>query len=246
MFEHIFFKKKYLHLDKLIDKRNQILWYEINKNYKVSFKKSLQSEYAAYQQSRKVTFYIDENNLCASSFTHELLHVYLSLKGLHISGGLKNRIMSDEFFNSIFSCNLLEHMGNCLDHAKMLPIYFELGFEREKFITDFIVFKCTETELNELERYYRVFNKINTNAVDPYIGRLVSIITDPNENFNYDKYLLRLKNIDSKLFFTIYNLFDNWKKVKIENRTILDEDYISVLNIFIDELNTWKRTNTFS
>lgn len=246
MFGHSFFKMKYLHLDKLIDNRNQNLWYDINKNYKVSFKKSLQSEYAACQQSNKVTFYIDENNFCVSSFTHELLHVFLSLKGLHISGGLKNRIIFDEFFNSILSYNLLEHIGNCLDHVKMLPIYLELGFEREKFTTDFDVFKCTETELNELERSYKVINKINTNTVDAYIGRLVSIIADPNENFDYDKYLHRLKNIDSKLFLTICNLFDNWEKVKIENRTILDEDYISVLNVFIGELNTWKRTNAFS
>jgi hypothetical protein len=246
MFGYSFFKKKYLHLDKLIDKRNKTLWFDINKNYKVSFKKSSQSEYAVCQQSNKVIFYIDENNLCASSFTHKLLHVFLSLKGLHISGGLKNRIIFDEFFNSIISYNLLEHIGNCLDHIKMLPIYLELGFEREKFITDFDVFKCTETELNELERYYRVSNKINTNAVDEYIVRLVSIIADPNENFDCNKYLIRLKIIDSKLFLTIYNLFDNWKKVKIENRTILDEGYISVLNVFIDELNTWKRTNAFS
>lgn len=246
MFEHIFFKKKYLHLDKLIDKRNIALWNEINKNFKVSFEKTLQPEYAIYQQAKKVTFYIDENNLCVSSFTHELLHVYLSLKGLHISGGLKNRIMTDDFFKLLFSKNLIEHIGNCLDHVKMLPLYLELGFEREKFISDFYFYKCTETEINELERYYRVFNKINTNAVDTYIGRLVSIIADPNDDFNYDNYLYRLKNIDSKLFLTIYNLFDNWKKVKIENRTILDEDYISVLTVFFYELNVWKHTNVFS
>jgi hypothetical protein len=246
MFGYIFFKKKYLHLDKLIDNRNNALWTDINKNCKVSFKKAIQPEYAVYQQSKKVTFYINEDNLSVSSFTHELLHVYLSLKGLHISGGLKNRIMTDEFFSLLFSYNLLEHMGNCLDHAKILPIYLELGFEKEKFITDFDVFKCTDTEINELERYYRIFNKINTNAVDPYIGRLISIIADPNENFDYVQYLLRLKNIDSKLFEVINNLFVNWKKVKIENRTFLDDDYTDVLNVFVEELKTWKRTNTFS
>ena len=59
-------------------------------------------------------------------------------------------------------------------------------------------------------------------------------------------FIKKIRKFDSKLFLTIYNLFDNWKKVKIENRTILDEGYISVLNVFIDELNTWKRTNAFS
>lgn len=246
MFEYVFFKKKYLHLDKLIDHRNKILWSEIDKNCKITFKRALQPEYAIYQQAKKVTFYIDENNLCTSSFTHELLHVYLSLKGSHISGGLKNRIMADDFFKLLFSHNLLEHMGNCLDHVKMLPVYLELGFERERFITDYDIFKCTDTEINELEQDYRVSNKINTNTVDAYIGRLVSIIADTNESFDYGQYLFRLKNIDSKLFVVINNLFVNWKKVKIVNRTILDDDYSDVLNAFLEELKTWKRTNLFS
>lgn len=246
MFGRLFFRKKYLHLDKLVDSRNKALWSEIDNNCKVSFKKAIQPEYAVYQQAKKITFYIDENNLCASSFTHELLHVYLSLNGLHISGGLKNRILSDEFFSLLFSYNLLEHIGNCLDHSKMFPVYLELGFEREKSIKDYDIFKCTDSEINELEKYYRIHNKINTNAVDAYIGRVVSIIADPNESFDYVHHLIRLKSIDSKLFNVINNLFINWKKVKIENRTILDEDYTDVLNVFIEELKTWKRTNLFS
>lgn len=245
MFGINLFKKKFEQIDNLVDNRNSALWNEIDNKYKISFKYSINEEYTVYQQSNKVVFYINKNNICIDSFTHELLHVYLSLNGLHINGGFKNRIMLDSFYCQLFSHNLLEHIGNCLEHVKFLPIYLELGFDREKFILDFDVFKCTDTEIKELESFYRIHNKINTNAVDPFVGRLISIIADPNENFDYSQYLLQLKNIDHKLFDAINNLFDNWKKIKIENRTVLDDDYSDVLNVFFDELNIWKVTSSF-
>jgi len=242
----LFFKTKYKNIHYLVDSRNQFLWNEINNNYNTKFKSSKNNEYAVFQQSKNVTFFVDENNLCTDSFTHEMLHVYLSLNKIHISGALKLRLLADDFFSSILSPNLVDHIGNCLEHTKMLPLYLELGFDREKFILDYDVFKCEEIELKNFELYYSNQTVINKNAIDPFIGRIVAILADPNVSFDYSIQLKRLQKVDTKLFQVITNLFKNWSELKIKDRTLLDNDYTDVVNLFIDELNVWKRTNRFN
>lgn len=237
-------KHKKIHL--LVDNRNQYLWDEIKKNYDVKFEKSLNKEYAVFQQSKKVVFYVDESNLCPDSFTHEMLHVYLNLNGIHINGALRLRLLGDDFFSSIFSLNLIEHIGNCLEHTKMRPLYLELGFDKEKFILDYNVFKCEEIELKNFELNYSNNSVINKNAIDPFIGRIVAILADPNASLDYSIQLKRLQKVDTKLFLVITNLFKNWSELKIKDRTLLDNDYTDVVNLFINELNEWKRTNRFN
>lgn len=241
-----FVKKQHDFLTNLLNDRNEFLWHEIEKNYNVKFEKSLNKEYAVFQQSKNVTFFVDEKNLCTDSFTHEMLHVYLSLNKIHISGALKLRLLGDDFFSSILSPNLVDHIGNCLEHTKMLPLYLELGFDREKFILDYDVFKCEEIELKNFELYYSNQTVINKNAIDPFIGRIVAILADPNVSFDYSIQLKRLQKVDTKLFQVITNLFKNWSELKIKDRTLLDNNYTDVVNFFIDELNEWKRTNRFN
>ena len=238
----MFFITKYKNLNFLVNSRNQFLWDEIKNYYNIKFEKSINNEYAVFQQSKNVTFYIDENNLCPDSFTHEMLHVYLSLNEIHINGALKLRLLGDDFFSSILSPNLVEHIGNCLEHIKMLPLYLEMGFEREKFILDYYIFKCEDNELENFELYYSNNSIINKNA----IGRIVAILADPNISFDYSSQLKRLQKVDTKLFLVITNFFKNWKDLKIRDRALLDDDYTDIMNLFINELNEWKRTNSFN
>jgi hypothetical protein len=242
---NLFSNTKYKNINLLVNNRNQFLWDEIKNYYNIKFEKSTKNEYAVFQQSKNVTFYVDENNLCPDSFTHEMLHVYLSLNEIHINGALKLRLLGDDFFSSILSPNLVEHIGNCLEHIKMLPIYLEMGFDREKFILDYDVFKCQDDELKNFELYYSNKAIINKNAIDPFIGRIVAILADPNISFDYSSQLKRLQKVDTKLFLVITNLFKNWKDLKIKDKALLDDDYTDVMNLFINELNEWKRTNSF-
>src|SRR6476620_7096185 len=110
------------------------------------------------------------------------------------------------------SDRLLEHMGNCLDHVKMLPIYLEMGFDRKKFIVDYDVYKCTNEELLEFKKQYRIGKKINLNAVDSYIGRIVSVIADPNDEFDYSKDIVELKKIDPYLYQVVEKLYNDCKE----------------------------------
>ena len=123
-----------------------------------------------------------------------MLHVYLSMNEVHSVGALKLRILGDSFFSAILSNDLIEHISNCLEHVKMLPIYLEMGFDREKFLLDYDIFKCDNEELKNFELYYSNNGLINKDAVDPFIGKLVAIIADPNVTFDYSNQLKRLQN----------------------------------------------------
>jgi len=226
-------------MKELLDSRNQNLWNEIQEKYNVEFSDSHNEEYGCFTQNNNVTFYIDQNNLCKDSFTHEMLHVYLKLKETYIGASLELTIKGNKTLSSIMSSQLIDHMGNCLDHVKMLPIYLELNFDREKFLLDYNEYKCTRDELAMLKKYYKNGSTVNLQAVDAYIGRLVSIFADPNDTFDYSRDLNELKKIDLLLYQIIERLFTHWKEVKIEDRKVFEDDYHTVTFNFHENMKKW-------
>jgi hypothetical protein len=230
----------------LLDERNRGLWNDINEKFTVTIQNSYTGNYGCYSQNSDIIFYIDPNNLCKDSFTHELLHVYLRLKEFYIGASLTNTIMGSKILSMILSDKLIEHMGNCLDHVKMLPLYLEMGFDRKKFIVDYNLYKCTDEELLEFKRFYRNGKKVNVNLVDPYIGRIVAILADPNDELDYSKDLEKLKQIDSHLYQIIERLITHWKEVKIQERNIWEDDHTTVTYNFYQNMKTWMSNTKIS
>jgi hypothetical protein len=227
----------------LIDYRNQNLWSQIQENYTIEFKDSLNEEYSCYSQGNNIIFYINRNNLCKDSFTHEMLHVFMRIKEFYFGSSITNLLASNRILNSIISPALIEHIGNCLDHVKMLPVYLEMAFDREKFILDYNLYKCTDEEINQLQKFYKKGNKINTEAVDSYIGRLVSILADPNDKFDYSKHIEKLKKIDPLLFRIVERLINHTKELKLENKKLMDDNYLTVTGNFYENLKKWITSN---
>lgn len=223
----------------LIDERNQKLWNEIRETHHVEFNYSSRVEYSCYSEGTNITFFVNSDNLCKDSFTHEMLHVYLRIKGFYFGGSITNLFAGHRLLSTTISEELIEHIGNCLDHIKMLPIYLDMGFEREKFLLDYDLYKCTQEEINLFKKFYRTGNKINIQAVDSYIGRLVSILADPNEKFNYSKDLENLKKIDPLLFQIVERLINHTKEIRVENREFLEDDYLTVTGNFYENLKKW-------
>jgi hypothetical protein len=81
-------------LKQLIDERNQTLWDTLNAHFHLDFKPSVNNEYRVYSINDQATFYVPENDLCADSFTHELLHIYLRYKKVFIGAAFINTINS--------------------------------------------------------------------------------------------------------------------------------------------------------
>ncbi|MCK6648733.1 MAG: hypothetical protein L6Q66_03665 [Bacteroidia bacterium] len=216
-------------LKTLIDSRNEDLWREIEENYTVSFVPSSNSEYSCFAQNESVIFYVVESNLCRDSFTHEMLHIQLRINGCFIGAGVKMMIARSKILTSICSDRLIEHIGNSLDHLKMLPIFLKMGFDRKKFILDFDTHKCSASELNTLKNNYRIGKKIYAKAVDQYLGRFFSIRTDPNIENDYTHQLAQLKKIDPDLYNITEKMVNQWIDSNVGDYRIVLEDYYSGL-----------------
>jgi hypothetical protein len=238
--------KKIHNMKGLIDFRNENLWKSLNKNYNIKIEDSPNEEYSCYSENNDITFYIVNKNLCKDSFTHEMLHAYLRMNDCFIGAGLKNTIWQSKILTAIMSNNLLEHIGNCLDHVKMLPKYLDMGFERKKFILDYDTRKCSSEELTLLKQNYRQGKKVNPNAVDLYIGKLIGILVDPNDSFDYTKELKNLEKLDPLLYAINTRMINFWSEIKIENRQVIDDDYHSVLFEYYDNLKKWISKNKIS
>lgn len=232
-------------MKELIDLRNEELWNILNAKYNITFKDSDNNEYGCYSKNDEITFYVPPNNLCKDSFTHEMLHAYLRINDCFIGAGLKNTIWQSKILTSMLSLPLLEHMGNCLDHIKMLPIYLHMGFEREKFILDYDIYKFTADEVLSLKRSYRIGKKINPRSVDFYIGKLFAMSADPNDSFDYSNQFESLRKIDPLLYQINKRMIDFWHEIKIEDRQIFDCDYHSVLLEYYENLKKWISKNKF-
>lgn len=232
--------------EQLIDSRNEKLWKEINENYIVEFEDSLNTEYGCYTVNNNVTFFIDKNNLCKDYFTHEMLHVFMAIKDLYFSSSLKLTLMQSKILSENLSLELIEHIGNCLDHLKMLPIYLELGFDRKKFIMDYDLYKCTDEDIWQLNKFYKIGKKINLRAIDQYIGRLTAILCDPNEDFNYSSDLNKIQKIDPLLYKIIERLVNHTKEIKVINRTIYEDNHLTVIANFYKNLTNWISKNNFT
>jgi hypothetical protein len=230
-------------MKELLDARNQSLWDDINQKFNVKIEHSYSGNYGCFSQNDNVTFYINPSNLCKDSFTHELLHVYLRLKEFYIGASLTNTIGASKILSANLSDKLLEHIGNCLDHVKMLPLFLEMGFNRKKIIVDYDLYKGTPEEILEFKRFYRNGKRINVNLIDPYIGRIVSMLADPNDLFDYSHDLIRLKQIDPQLYQNIERLINHWKEVKIQERNIWDDNDTTVTFNFYQNIKTWISNN---
>jgi hypothetical protein len=237
---------KRFYMKELIDFRNEKLWTELKEHFNITFEESQNGEYSCYTQNDDVTFYYVKSNLCIDSFTHEMLHVYLRMNDCFIGGGLKNTINQSKILTSILSFELIEHMGNCLDHIKMLPIYLNMGFDREKFILDYHDHKCSNEELKFLKKNYKISKKVNPVAVDLYFGKFFAIKADPNNSFDYSSQLSVLKKIDPLLFQISERMIDFWNEIKIENRQIIDDNYHSVLFEYYENLKKWISKTRFT
>ena len=80
-------------IEGLIDNRNSELFKELSKNYEIEVELVHHTnEYGCYSINNSSTIYVPESNICADSFTHELLHIYLRSKEIYIGSRIKRII----------------------------------------------------------------------------------------------------------------------------------------------------------
>ena len=132
----------------------------IKYSFQIKFESSFEPNYVVNTKPDLITIYDDENNINPAPFTHELLHIYLRSKNINVSLDLLNKLRDPDFIDSIliFPQELVDHIGNCLEHNKMLPIFKNLGFKNHEFLTDNNQKKIDDNFMSQLEYSFRIDN----------------------------------------------------------------------------------------
>jgi hypothetical protein len=230
----------------LIDNRNIDLWETLNKEFEITIVTEDRDTYAVYTRSGKATISIPIDKADSSSFTHELLQIYMKKKEVFIGGGLKLSVMGDDVLSKFMSEDLIEHIGNSLEHIKMLPLFLEMSFNREEFISDYLINKLTDENLKSIKRFFKsksLFQreKYNSKAVDFFIGKYFAVKACPNLTYNYDKGLNELGRIDADLYSVLEKFMKSWDMFDYNNTDPITGGYHDILFDFVSGLTEWSK-----
>lgn len=227
------------YIDKLIDSRNLALWENLNSKFNISISETSKKFESCYSINNDVKIFVNPTS-SAASFTHELLHVWLRDLGIFIGASFTNAFKSDVKLGSIFSKELIDHMGDWFDHIKMFPKYLELGFEQELFLSDNGINKFTEEDAEAIKERYSYQSNINTNAVDLYIGKFFSAKADISSGHEYQKQFQILNDLDRNLYNALDQVWKKWLEVDIFSNDILKPKYHDVAFLLMDSLEEWE------
>jgi len=230
-------------LSNFLDSRNRDIWQTVSSKYNITLKLSPNAEYSIYTQNKDATIFVT-NDCCVESFTHELLHLYLDVKEVFVGPCLNFSRYGKPKLSLILSNNLVEHIGNCLNHIKMLPMYLELGFLREKFLYDYDFHKCSEEDIALIKLLFKSGTSYRAIAVDNLIGKYIAIKADPNNSFDYSFALSSLEELDNRLFAVLENFHKDWATLDVDKYDLF-HNYRNIVSKFYDELDAWAKDKQF-
>lgn len=240
-------------LSKYITQQSENLWKQLNSIYDISVEYHGVNEYAVFTQNKKVIIYIPKTaEPCPDSFGHELLHVLVRSTETYIGASLSRIVGESSSLSVIISTGLLNHISNCLEHIKMLPLYLNMGFEISRFIVDYNTPKLTFNEVLYLKstmlkkRLMRKTSYVPV-AVDLYIGKYFAVKSCPNSTINYEHLMQELKSIDEELWEILESFWNSWLAYDIfKIREVIDPDYHEIVFDFTDRLEEWQAKRTIS
>lgn len=236
-FNHIKNKK---YLNQLLEDRNISLWRTLQKTENIFIMVGKYDSYGVYSVNKKHTIYIQQDNLHSASFTHELLHIYLFQQNVYVGGILTLEAYSDINLQKIFSNELLDHITNSLNHLKMLPIFLDLGYNVDEFISDYNVDKSNNPNFDLIKQYF-TFNHSGKKvyldkAIDCYIGCYFAAKSCPNKTFDYTELYKDLKTIDENLIAILDIFVHEWSEYDYEDKS--SSYRTSVIN-FMKNMKEW-------
>lgn len=227
----------------LIDNKNLKLWNSLRMIHEIEICKEKRHDYLAFSKNNKTVIYVPFDNINPTSFTHELLHIYLRVKKVFIGGGLKLSIKESKKLSKILFDSLIDHIGNCLDHIKMFPEFIKLGYNESDFLSDYSVNKLTKDKIAQIKSIIAtkiLFKKVyNSSSVALFIGKYFAANSCPNKAYDYKGMLLELEKIDPDLYQILETFLSDWKNFDYENTNPITGGYYSLSFDFIDNLEKW-------
>ncbi|GGW99926.1 hypothetical protein [Salegentibacter mishustinae] len=228
----------------LIDDRNRSIWEEVDKNLNIEFDSSFEPNYGINTTEDSITIYIDEKNINSAPFTHELLHAYLRSKDLNVAKDLNLIIdnYDNEDLNIIFNKELVDHIGNCLEHIIILPLFINLGFKNHEFLTDHNQKKSSNQKIELIENNFKINGIYTYEGIEHYVANYIAIKSCNNKLHNYEKFHRRLIKIDKSLYRILSEFWNDWETYDISDP---DDNYEEILDLFINDMQDWVKTKSF-
>ena len=233
-------------LSKYITEQSGRIWKHLSSIYDISVEYHSANEYTVFIQRDKVVIYVPKlTKPCPDSFAHELLHVLIRSTQTYIGSSITLAVKESQCLSPILSPGLLDHISNCLEHVKMLPIYIEMGFDKSLFIIDYNTPKLTYDEVRYLKSNLKKKKWMQKPTYDPkvvdlYIGKFFAVKACPNMEINYESLLQEFKVIDIELWEILESLWESWLLYDIfKDREAVDPDYHELVFDFIDNLEDW-------
>ncbi len=230
-------------IEGLVDSRNSLLWNELNSTCSISIESTELDEYAISSKDNNSIIYVSKNNINSSSFTHELLHLLLRKKGVNIGTLLSLLVRNKRFLSNIFSEGLIDHIGNCLCHVKMLPPFLEMGYKKEDFISDYGINKLTESDLLEIKA---LLLDNSTSGINFFIGKFFAAKACPNNDFDYSSNLKLMQEMDTELYCILDDFFLAWNQYDYTDENPITGGYREFLSDFIAQLEDWSQNKTIN
>jgi hypothetical protein len=230
-------------MNKLIDSRNSDLWNFINANHSVQIEIEDSNQYRVVTKNNQSIIYVSLENQNPASFTHELLHIFLHLKNVPIGGAIKLSIRNSPRLKDLISEELLEHINNCIEHVKMLPLFLAMGYAVGDFLADYSHNKLTYLEIellahhfDEVKNFGQTYSK---EYIDFFIAKFFAATCCPNNEIDYSGNLGRLKGVEQDLYDVLDRFLISWKDFDYDTADIIEGGYRLMVYEFVEGLEKW-------
>ena len=170
------FVKDYLYLDK----RNEDLWREMNAHFTIILKESPENNYITNYSPKGITIFVDPTDMNPAPFTHELLHLYLKHRQIRILDDFTENTATDSELLYLLSQSVVNHISNCLEHYKMVPLFLGRDFELQFFTKDFHTKLMDEQTANKIAKDYLKNGIHDGKAVQTFIKKFFSMKSSAN------------------------------------------------------------------
>jgi hypothetical protein len=224
-----------------IDERNAALWHFIETHHPIVLRYTLKKDfsYFIFGVASDVVIDIPFYNYSIELLTHELLHIYLHIKQVHVGQYLGTKSMQSKTLQKIYGDEMIKFTANCLEHDKMLPMYLELGYDRNAFVCDYDVAKCTQLDIEFLTRHLKQANKSWDLATKTFVKVYLGMNSCPNTTIDYQPFLVSLKIINEHLYLILDKFWTSWELFDIETLNENPQGYTPICDDFLMEMTDW-------
>ena len=230
-------------VNQYIDNCNENLWKEFSGKFNINVKYSTNNYYSNFLKDKVCTIYVLRDVPDYASFTHELLHLYLPYHKVYIGGAIKCMLSEKNVLNTIFDAPLYDHISNCLEHIKMLPLFVGMGYPIDKFLKDYYSEKLTVNEVERLCKGYKkgfISYKYDKRFVNYFIGKFFAAKADINQGNDYKEQLKKLKELDNELYIVLDSFWKEWVNYDVEKkREIWEDNYNDLVTNLSLGLESW-------